>query len=827
MDPNGLRFWLLANEGDWSRAGAPPPSYDPERRTLALASAGHLAFAERTEEAEARLAIVPSAVDRFGTHAYYDAASRTVLATGAAPGAVVLRDFTTESEPTDIAAGHDGAVYFAAGGRVLLQDTRDRWDPVTLDAPGGSAFRIAALPSGGVLVLDRTSRHLLRVRGLPFPRRLVLPRSPHVFSPDPEDPTPPSIERLPALFEPGEDPVAIAAAPASLVGSDVVASEPGAGARPSAAAWPERGPAQRADGEAVVLVWREDGSAALRRVRAGGDLGPARTLAGVRRPFSVAWLDARAVAVLAAAPDGRTEVLTFGLEGEEPRRPLGGIYPLAGHDGGGFAHTLDGAVRYGATPAAGEPPPLPRRLVRLSASARARRGTARNARPIDGGRADTVWHRVYLEAVLPPGCGVELRLGTSSRPDREPEEWFSHVFGDLDPPPRVPKGVWTPTPSELPFHPGVLPCPLEPHRAGCFTVLVQRAGRRVTGLSGRYLSVRLELFGDGRRSPEIAALRVYASRFSYVERYLPRLYREQLFAPERDQTLEEGPPSPADFLERMLGSFEGILTPIEDRIANAHLLTDPASAPLDALDWLGRWVGFVFDPAYPTEGRREGVQAAMELHRWRGTARGLARALDIVTGGAVRKGEIVLLEGWRLRRTFATILGADLANEDDPLLVGVVAHGQSIVGDALILGEEERREFLSVFSDLLPPREAQTPWWAWRQEIRRLLDERVVDAFFDRLAFRLTVLVHLDVDEERLGLLRRVLELETPAHLEAEVARASHPLMVGLRSLIGADTFLGERPPPPPIETDRARLGDRGFLVRPSSLDPRLEGGPG
>ena len=51
------------------------------------------------------------------------------------------------------------------------------------------------------------------------------------------------------------------------------------------------------------------------------------------------------------------------------------------------------------------------------------------------------------------------------------------------------------------------------------------------------------------------------------------------------------------------------------------------------------------------------------------------RALDLATGGAVQGGEIVILEDYRLRRTFATILGADLADERDPLTAGLAVSG--------------------------------------------------------------------------------------------------------------------------------------------------------
>ena len=83
--------------------------------------------------------------------------------------------------------------------------------------------------------------------------------------------------------------------------------------------------------------------------------------------------------------------------------------------------------------------------------------------------------------------------------------------------------------------------------------------------------MRVELTGPGNSTPELFALRAYASRFSYVEHYLPRLYWERCFPPEADGL---GDATGADFLERFLNNFEGILTPLEDRIARADLVTE-------------------------------------------------------------------------------------------------------------------------------------------------------------------------------------------------------------------------------------------------------------
>src|SRR5207245_2205733 len=114
----------------------------------------------------------------------------------------------------------------------------------------------------------------------------------------------------------------------------------------------------------------------------------------------------------------------------------------------------------------------------------------------------------------------------------------------------VPRAAWIAAPSELPYHTGLLRCPPERDRAGLFTVLIQRSNRRVRTLRGRYLWVRLALQGDGRSTPEVAALRAYASRFSYVHRYLPELYQEWELGTEAEQILGEAvaatplPPQP-------------------------------------------------------------------------------------------------------------------------------------------------------------------------------------------------------------------------------------------------------------------------------------------
>src|SRR5262249_41947414 len=151
-------------------------------------------------------------------------------------------------------------------------------------------------------------------------------------------------------------------------------------------------------------------------------------------------------------------------------------------------------------------------------------------------------------------------------------------------------------------------------------------------------------------------------------KYLPELYRETNFGADADRVTSS--PAPTDFLNRFLSLFESYLTPLEGLVANAYQLTSPATTPAYALEWLGRWGGVTFDPAFPEDRRRQWLEASSDLHRWRGTLAGFSLALEIASGGGVSSGAIVIVENYRLRRVLATILGVDLSEYNDPLLPG-------------------------------------------------------------------------------------------------------------------------------------------------------------
>lgn len=958
MDANRQRFWMLADQNDWPGVEANQQvEYDAECRRLRLRDTPRARPLRGLvdEPAADQLQQTPAtARDAFGTYAYWDDKQSAVLAQGALGSeANPVTLFTPEANETvaDLALGFDDVLYIATQnpGGIRLLDRRDRWKEIfKIKLAGLVPVRLAADPAGGVWALGRNPRRVARLRGLPLRDGQPGDFSAPTFRPVPENPEPPNLELdvSQPKWEPNEKAVAIACSPEGPVA--VLTHRLDAAANPPDQAW---------------LYLRDP----------DGTWQPARQLAGVGRCHSLTWLSGSRIAVLPAPrragnrPVKQRHVPAFDPDNQTAQlQPVGAVYPLIAAEDGPFLQGVTLPPHYPTGPAQSRP------VVALSAQHFSAEGEIAG-RVLDGGRNGVTWHRLYLEAVIPPQCGIVVgmhatndptpdalalfsagdffdlpalagRLIEQTRPidawlagqlspatttalsgyqdqgadpaalltgfaqdfnriiggpsihevqrfagvvlrpetqrllaqnpqgndlkrlnrflleDAYPQallEWDEHHFGttpkwsgaDRDEFQNQPtawfapaRGVWLSDRSELPHHAGLLGSDPAPGSAGLFTALVQRPGRFVRTLTGRYLHVQVRLLGPGHTTPQLAALRVYGSRFSYRDQYLPELYREELFG---EDAQARGRATPADFLERFLGLYESVLTPLEDRVGMAHVVMDPRSTPDDALEWLGSWMGAVFDPAFPTPRRRAWIAAAHRLYRTRGTLAGLQLAVEIATGGKlvrefhaatewespdhdlVRKfaggreaefprgggvttGRVLVIEEFRLRRVFATILGADLSVSDDPLLPGLLFSSNSFVGDTLILGDEERKEFLALFRHAFSDDPGE-----------RQVEEAAVFELYNRLAHRVTILVQDTVSAADLGILRRVAEREAPAHVLVTVVQASRKLIIGLSSLVEVDTYL-TAPPPGIARLDASHLGEGDFIQRLPALDPRL-----
>lgn len=90
-----------------------------------------------------------------------------------------------------------------------------------------------------------------------------------------------------------------------------------------------------------------------------------------------------------------------------------------------------------------------------------------------------------------------------------------------------------------------------------------------------------------------------------------------------------------DFTRRFTAGLDDVMAPILLSLDCQDAYLDLDLAPPDFLDWLAGWLAVPVDESWPVELRRKVARHAVELHRWRGTTRGIALALEVVTGGEV------------------------------------------------------------------------------------------------------------------------------------------------------------------------------------------------
>jgi phage tail-like protein len=90
-----------------------------------------------------------------------------------------------------------------------------------------------------------------------------------------------------------------------------------------------------------------------------------------------------------------------------------------------------------------------------------------------------------------------------------------------------------------------------------------------------------------------------------------------------------------DFAQRMTSALDDVLAPVFATLDCFPDYFDPILAPADFVDWLSGWVAFSLDEGWSLAQRRALVANAVELHRWRGTTRGLAAHVRLLTLGDV------------------------------------------------------------------------------------------------------------------------------------------------------------------------------------------------
>ncbi|MEA2901067.1 MAG: hypothetical protein QOH36_954 [Actinomycetota bacterium] len=136
------------------------------------------------------------------------------------------------------------------------------------------------------------------------------------------------------------------------------------------------------------------------------------------------------------------------------------------------------------------------------------------------------------------------------------------------------------------------------------------------------------------------------------------------------------------FALRMLTAFDAVLAPVVSTLDNLDAYVDAELAPADFVIWLAGILGFPLGDVWPEERARELVSRAVEIHRWRGTVRGVRLLLAMYLGF---EPEVTDNGGasWSSKRN------TPLPGDDTPLLVVRIRprRGQTVsttVVDALI-----------------------------------------------------------------------------------------------------------------------------------------------
>jgi phage tail-like protein len=257
--------------------------------------------------------------------------------------------------------------------------------------------------------------------------------------------------------------------------------------------------------------------------------------------------------------------------------------------------------------------------------------------PLDGEREGFAWDRIALAAEIPEQTRLLVSTATTDAALEEAQ------IADL------PASAWS--------------VPLEINAGDPPEVLVQSPG-------GRYLWLRIEMFGDGTRTPRIAGIDIFAPRRSSLAD-LPAPFRED--------------PESAAFLDRFLSYFDTVLAETAARQASIPALFDPEAVPAGPLlAWLASWFDIEFLPEWPEATRRAMVAKAIDMYRRRSTVSGLRQMVQWHTGLAEPAPAII--EHFRI--TAPIFIGGSL------LAPTAAAHAFTIVVPAVASPDDTARDRL-------------------------------------------------------------------------------------------------------------------------------------
>jgi phage tail-like protein len=339
-------------------------------------------------------------------------------------------------------------------------------------------------------------------------------------------------------------------------------------------------------------------------------------------------------------------------------------------------------------------------------AARVREATL-SSEELDSGLANCVWHRIALDADIPDGSSIEVSTETHD------------VSGGSAPPDL--------TPAPIVLSGALLDC------------LVQKG-------TGRYLTLKLRLRGNGTTTPTLRGVRIWFPRDGWLKA-LPAVYQED--------------PESSAFLDRFLSILQTAFEGFDETIDDIWKLFDARSVPDKWFDWLAAWIALPINPRWSDAQRRSVLRNAFQNYRRRSTPAGLEQVVGDYAGVGAR-----VVEHFRLRQWIRLV--------DDSAKAVSTGAGRLWSRDAY------RRWQVGVYSQVgmiklaASPEPAMEPLaWGANQ----------FSVFFDAAP--------LNVAETRKNVVE-VVEREKPAHTQTYYRPVYARMRIGVQATLGVDTRVGE-----------------------------------
>lgn len=215
---------------------------------------------------------------------------------------------------------------------------------------------------------------------------------------------------------------------------------------------------------------------------------------------------------------------------------------------------------------------------------------------LDSGEDETVWHKLMLDAQIPPECQIRVQYLCTDYGDiwwRNQRIRLSELHG------MTAADLW------LIFE------ELSPQ------TIVNATDALFFKAKGRYLCLMVQLAGTSTASPAIERMRVHFPRESLVQ-YLPEVYQENVKS--------------ADFLTRYLALMDHFLEQNDEAIDHVSALFDIEVASGTSLSWLAEWLAVAVDSTWTDQKIRTLLRELPSLYPLKGTRKALERVVEIYTG---------------------------------------------------------------------------------------------------------------------------------------------------------------------------------------------------